>query len=246
MNRLDTKCPWGTEKGRQKPLHPTPPTHTQGLWVKCPGSAGGGEKTLEAPPPSPTGRWGGPGARQASARPHSTGLSQGGCDPCPAPSPPPRLPLIGPNNFTLWSPDGACFGCPSGPSSPTPGCITGRYPLTLPDACQRGPNGGHSGRTSLQCSLRAKRGVGSPVAAPDPVGRLVAVDRAPSSGGQEQSPLSRVGLHGWQRVVGLPPPTDCISVPRHPWPCQHSGPLVKRQLWGGSRSWKCSVFCLVS
>ena len=125
MNRLDTKRPWGTEKGRQKPLHPTPPTHTQGLWVKCPGSAGGGEKTLEAPPPSPAGRWGGPGARQASARPHSTGLSQGGCDPCPAPSPPPRIPLIGPNNFTLWSPDGACFGCPSGPSSPTPGCITG-------------------------------------------------------------------------------------------------------------------------
>lgn len=199
-----------------------------------------------SPTPIPPRALGWPWARLASTRPHSTGLSQGGCDPCPAPSLPPQLPLIGPNNFTLWSPDGACFGCPSGPSSPTPACITGRYPLTLTDACQRGPNGGRGGRTSLQCSLRARRGVGSPVAAPDPVGGLAVVDKAPSSGDQEWSPLSRVGQHGWRRVAGLPPPSDCISVPRHPWPCQHSGPLVKRQLWGGSWFWKCFALCPVS
>lgn len=182
MNRLATKRPWGTKKGRQKNLHPTPPNTHAGFVGEMSRSSRGRGEDSGSPTPIPHRVLGWPWARLASTRPHSTGLSQGGCDPCPAPSLPPQLPLIGPNNFTLWSPDGACFGCPSGPSSPTPDCITGRYPLTLTDACQRGPNGGRGGRTSLQCSLRARRGVGSPVAAPDPVGRLAAVDKAPSSG----------------------------------------------------------------
>lgn len=123
-------------------LSPPPPHHAQGLCVKCPSLTRGKRRRLWKRPP---------------AFPEALGWLQGQADckngpdlPAGCPSkedsaigvqPSPTLPpLIGTEDFTLWSRDGACFGWPSSgsPSSQTPGCIMVRYPLTLAPSLRQG------------------------------------------------------------------------------------------------------------
>lgn len=101
----------GLRKGGQI----SPPTPLKAV-CETSWSGGGGDKTLEAHPILPQGvgvasgaGWPGQGRRDLTAQ---ACLREAGIPVRPPPRLP-GLPLIQPNNFTLWSRDGACFGWPS-------------------------------------------------------------------------------------------------------------------------------------